>query len=66
MLSDSQTLTHILNPVGYKVDGNKNMLDRISRWVLKFGGYRYWIEHIDGVSNHFCDMVSRWGIHSEN
>lgn len=61
ILCDNKTLTHVLNPTGYLVDNGKQMVNRVSRWLLKFCGYYYHVEAISGAENYFCDLVSRWG-----
>jgi len=61
ILCDNKTLTHVLNPTGYLVDNGKQMVNRVSRWLLKFCGYYYHVEAIAGSDNYFCDLVSRWG-----
>ncbi|KAH9114485.1 hypothetical protein AeMF1_011426 [Aphanomyces euteiches] len=34
---------------------------KLMRWAGIIGGYRYTIEHIDGIHNLWADMMSRWG-----
>lgn len=36
-----------------------NMM-KVRRWALFFSTFKYLIEHVDGESNDFPDMLTRW------
>ncbi|POM67010.1 Hypothetical protein PHPALM_17050 [Phytophthora palmivora] len=38
----------------------KHIKRKLLRWALKLMSFRYIIEHVDGVSNVWVDMLSRW------
>ncbi len=59
--TDNKNLSHILSP-GYRSDSSSAITrNRLYRWCLAFMSYKYDVQLIPGETNHFCDLVSRWG-----
>ena len=58
MYCDHRNLIHVFAPSS---EAKKHVKGKLLRWSMKLMEYRYSIEHIDGVSNVWADMVSRWG-----
>lgn len=60
IVTDNMTVRHLLKPGGAVTEKSATALNRIFRWLLKFQSFRYTVEHVDGVRNHFLDLLSRW------
>ncbi|KAE8997590.1 hypothetical protein PR001_g19545 [Phytophthora rubi] len=54
---DHRNLVYVFAP-GQEV--KKHIRGKLLRWSTKLMEYRYEVEHIDGDSNVWADMVSRW------
>ncbi|KAE9313243.1 hypothetical protein PF008_g19783 [Phytophthora fragariae] len=54
---DHRNLVYVFAP-GQEV--KKHIRGQLLRWSTKLMEYRYEVEHIDGDSNVWADMVSRW------
>ncbi|MDR3427814.1 reverse transcriptase domain-containing protein [Silvimonas sp.] len=59
--TDHLNLRYIFNSDVALADGRKQAADRIERWKIIMGAFKYSIHHIDGERNIFPDMLSRWG-----
>lgn len=57
LLTDNRNLTYIFttNP-----DLRKPTTDKLQRWAMRLSAFTYSIEHIDGESNLWADLLSRW------
>ncbi|KAH9117116.1 hypothetical protein AeMF1_009017 [Aphanomyces euteiches] len=58
MYCDHKNLIHIFAP---GKEWPEHTRGKLMRWAAIIGGYRYTIEHIDGIHNLWADMMSRWG-----
>ncbi|KAF1335539.1 hypothetical protein FI667_g1302, partial [Globisporangium splendens] len=55
---DHRNIVHLFVP-GKEL--KKHVRGKLLRWSTKLLGYRYQIEHIDGIHNLWADLISRWG-----
>ncbi|GMF30980.1 unnamed protein product [Phytophthora fragariaefolia] len=58
MYTDHANLMYIFNP---SMEIKRHVRDKLQRWAMRLWGLRYTIEHINGSSNVWADMFSRWG-----
>ncbi|KAH9133773.1 hypothetical protein AeRB84_020220 [Aphanomyces euteiches] len=58
MYCDHKNLIHIFVP---GKEWPEHTRGKLMRWAAIIGGYRYTIEHINGIHNLWADMMSRWG-----
>ncbi|GMF51787.1 unnamed protein product [Phytophthora fragariaefolia] len=64
LFSDHRNLIYVFAP-GKEV--KKHIRGKLLRWAVKLMEYRYHIDHIEGASNVWADMISRWaGNHSDS
>ena len=57
MYCDHRNLIHLFAPGS---EMKKHVRGKLLRWSVKLMDYRYTIEHVEGVSNVWADMISRW------
>eukprot|EP00644_Phytophthora_capsici_P018101 jgi/Phyca11/113930/e_gw1.25.661.1 len=57
LFCDHRNLIHVFAP---HTSVKKHIRGKLLRWALKLMSYRYVIEHVDGISNVWADMLSRW------
>ncbi|OWZ10625.1 hypothetical protein PHMEG_00016494 [Phytophthora megakarya] len=57
LFCDHGNLIHVFAP---HTSVKKHIRGKLLRWALKLMSYGYVIEHVDGVSNVWADMLSRW------
>ncbi|OWZ09958.1 hypothetical protein PHMEG_00017261 [Phytophthora megakarya] len=57
LFCDHRNLIHVFAP---HTSVKKHIRGKLLRWALKLMSYRYVIEHVDGTSNVWADMLSRW------
>ncbi|POM63297.1 hypothetical protein PHPALM_27403, partial [Phytophthora palmivora] len=57
LFCDHRNLIHVFAP---HTNIKKHIRGKLLRWALKLMSYRYVIEHVDGASNVWADMLSRW------
>jgi hypothetical protein len=55
---DHRNIVHLFDP---SKEMKKHVGGKLLRWSMKLLGYRYLLEHIDGPSNVWADLLSRWG-----
>ncbi|KAE9065928.1 hypothetical protein PF010_g28013 [Phytophthora fragariae] len=64
LFCDHRNLIYVFAP-GKEV--KKHIRGKLLRWAVKLMEYRYHVEHIEGASNVWADMISRWaGNHNDN
>jgi hypothetical protein len=56
LFTDHKNLVYLFNPGDVK----KPTSERLCRWTDLLSGFRYVVEHIDGISNVWADILSRW------
>lgn len=55
IICDNKAMVNFLN----NTNSNSNALDKQFRWKMKLNPFNYTAEHIEGESNHYCDLISR-------
>jgi hypothetical protein len=56
LFTDHRNLVFIFDPHSVR----KPTSDRLARWADLLIGFRYTVEHINGISNVWADILSRW------
>ncbi|POM59360.1 hypothetical protein PHPALM_31917 [Phytophthora palmivora] len=57
---DHRNLLYVFTPGIHNKEVKKHIRGKLLRWSMKLMKYRYEIEYIDGESNTWADMLSRW------
>ena len=61
LYTDHANLLHIFDPYGRNPGIARHTANKLMRWAIKLGGFRYVIEHLAGERNVWTDMLTRWG-----
>ena len=61
IFTDHRNLLYIFNPAGVVASLSKPTADRLERWSVFLRAFEYTIQHIEGETNVWADMLSRWG-----
>jgi hypothetical protein len=54
LFTDHRNLVFVFHPNGVK----KSSTDRLARWAEALNGFRYVVEHINGISYVWADILS--------
>ena len=57
---DNQVLSFIFSANPATAASNRQIADRLARWVVRLRAYSYDVVHIPGDTNVTADMLSRW------
>ncbi len=58
--TDNRNLTFLFDS-SKNIEGNKILLDKLTRWCLYARQFKYDVKHIEGKKNFLCDLFTRWG-----
>lgn len=61
IFTDHRNLVYIFEPAGRPLGTSKGTAGRLERWAIALSAVPYTIQHVEGESNGFADMLSRWG-----
>jgi len=61
IFTDHRNLVYIFDPAGRPAGTSKGTAGRLERWGIALSAVPYIIQHVEGESNDFADMLSRWG-----
>ena len=61
IFTDHRNLTYIFDPLGRSPNLGRPAADRLQRWSLTLRAFDFDIVHMPGESNHWPDLLSRWG-----
>ncbi|KAH9185665.1 hypothetical protein AeNC1_012358 [Aphanomyces euteiches] len=61
LYTDHRNLTFLYDPSAFSKDLTKYTAEKVQRWGLIMMSFTYTIQHINGESNVWADLLSRWG-----
>lgn len=68
MYTDHRNLLFVFAPLALEPALGRHIVSKVQRWALFLSRFPYVIEHVDGTSNIFADILTRWtrGYRKEN
>jgi len=60
IFTDHRNLLFVFAPLALEPSLGLHIVSKVQRWALFLSRFSYVIEHVDGASNVFADILTRW------